>query len=159
MPARFETDTEKYTTVYSQNEDPGVYLVRVPENPSDDVSYPLEPGEAGVLFTGHSELGIEALNGTGIFFSVDKISTVVEKGAQGSSFEPISGFQTYDDERSCIWCNDNIEASDSAIEFQTEAIQTIFSDYPPTFHSSCFLTFRKSLAEILQQPEIVSHSV
>lgn len=157
MPARFETDTERYITVYSQNEDPGVYLVRVPEDTDEPDSYPLEPGEAGVLFTGHSGLGIEALNGSGIFFSVDKISTVVKKGAQGSSFEPISGFQTYD--RTCVWCNDDIMGSDSAIEFQNEAIQTIFSDHPPTFHSSCFLTFRKSLEEILHQPEIVSHSV
>lgn len=157
MSTRFEIDTEKYTTVYSQNENPGVYLVRVPEETEDPESYPIEPGKAGVLFTGHSELGIESMNGSGIFFSVDKISTVVRKGAQGSSFEPISGFKTYD--RICVWCNEDISGSDSAIEFQNEAIQNIFSDHPPTFHSGCFLTFRKSLEEILQQPEIISHSV
>lgn len=157
MFTSFETDTGDYTTIYAQNENPGVYLVRIPEDTDEPESYPLDPGSAGVLFTGHTDLSIEELNGSGIFLSVDKTSMVVKKGAQGSSFESVSGFQTHD--RTCVWCNNDIDRSDSAIEFQNDAIKTIFSEYPPTFHSNCFLDFRRSLEEILQQPEIVSHSV
>lgn len=145
---------EKYDLLYTEVEDPGLYLVRIPFE-QENHSEPIEQGEAGILFTGHSETNQEVLQSSGIFFPIDKVKEIVEKGCRGSSFKPTSRFE--EQSSVCIWCNKEINAQDSIIKFQKTKIHNIFTDSVPTFHSSCFLEFRYHMKEILDQPEIISH--
>lgn len=153
----FELDYEKYELIHSELEDPGLHLVRIPMNPDSDLNYPLDRGEAGVLFTGHSEIDPEVLQSSGVFFSIPRSMDVVRKGARGDSFEPISGFN--EKEATCVWCNEQVDMKDHAIKFQNEEVHNLFNDQTPTFHSSCFLEFRYHLKELMEHPEVVSHTV